>query len=168
MYLHVAILTMMCGLAAIDLCFDSLLLTNNDSDLLTIRGYYGRTRATPLVQILTALIVCAAVSLIRVLYLRRARRDILSFLFLLALLPYFTFVMEPVEDACVAPLPAAVPASSLRSGFQLVGIGHVLLIAYTVPFILLDIDWAIPARGRAAAATKEGEAARSSAGFGRS
>lgn len=152
MRLHVLLTCVLMGFSGVDLCFDSLVLRNYahapEADVLAVQGYYARTRDTYIVQVVTALLACTAISLLVSVALQRKTRDLLALAALTCLLPYFLLYMEPAEDRCVGLHAGDVPLDELRQGFVYIGIGHclVVLVGSVMALLELELPWSVKAK----------------------
>ncbi len=155
MRVHTAIFLMLAGVVIIDLTFDSLLLKNTDEGLLGIQAYYAHARSSPVVPVITILNAFGVLALVLSLVYRRSRHDLFSLVGMLLMLPYFMFVMEPIEDACITAKGLLLPsAAHWRHNFQLVAAGHIAIFVFILTLALLDIDWSLRAPRRTVPATK--------------
>jgi len=145
--LHILLCCVVSGFAAIDLCFDSLILFDPYgcplSNVQQVQTYYRRTRDTYIVEIISAIILFLALSLFRCAYLRRAPRDLLGLIAFLSIVPYYVFVMEPAEDACLGSRSSSLPEDQIRAGLFKVGIGHTLILVVCVFLSALELEWKI-------------------------
>jgi hypothetical protein len=146
-HVHVLLLCVLMGFAGVDLCFDSLILFDHLNCPIEkfhqVQQYYQRTRATYIVPLITTMIVVLAVSLVRCAVFRGWTKDYISLVAFLSLLPYYLFVMEPAEDACLGHNSASISEPELRDGLFKVGVGHILIIVIGTIMCLLDLEWKI-------------------------
>lgn len=142
---HVLMVCVLMGFSGVDLCFDSLVLFDHLNcpmeNVQQVLNYYHRTRATPIVPLITVFIVLMAISLLRCVFLRKWTRDYVSLVAFLTLLPYYIFVMEPAEDACLGNHAAELSELQLRDGLFKVGLGHVLIIGVGAIVTLSELEF---------------------------
>ncbi len=138
MRLHGVIGCITLGIIVVDLTFDSLLLKNSDAALRDLQTYYAVVRSSHTVHVITALNVLSAVSLVSSLVYRRSKADVLSAVGLGLLLPFFMFVMEPIENACISRPPIT---AQTRHDHTVVAIGHIAIGVVIVLLTVLQTDW---------------------------
>jgi len=147
--LHVLLACVLTGLCCVDLGFDTLILTDYNAPMekvKQIQAFYGRTRNTYIVQVITVMLGLLGLSLGRAVIFRRERRDVAALLAMLALLPYYVLFMEPAEDACIGANAHKLSEAELRHGFFLIGIGHIATIIVASGIALLEMEWSLHKR----------------------
>jgi hypothetical protein len=143
-HIHILFCCILIGFAGVDLCFDSLILFDPYAcpieNVHQIQRYYQRTRSTYIVQFIIFSIVIITISLLRCLIYRHAFKDYIALIIFVCLAPYYIFIMEPAEDACITD-DGHLSEYEVRDGLYKVGIGHILIIIASSIIALLDLEW---------------------------
>jgi hypothetical protein len=144
MRLHAVICVLVLGIVVVDLTFDSLLLKNTDEALRDLQSYYAVVRATPTVHLITGLNALAGVSLLAAVIYRRSKADIITLIGFALMTPLFMFIMEPIENACIARPPVT---AQLRHDLTVVALGHVAIALFLILVTLMQTDWTLTKQG---------------------
>lgn len=148
-HLHIFLCCILIGFASIDLLFDSIIFKEYNNitieNIKQIQFYYSRTRSTIIVNIITIFIILIFISLLRCLILRNKLKDKITLLLFLLFLPYYIFIMEPVEDNCIKNINENnnLNKDEIIISLLKVGIGHVIIVIIASIVVLLDLEWKI-------------------------
>jgi hypothetical protein len=140
MRVHAVICVLVLGIVVVDLTFDSLLLKNTDEALRQLQSYYAVVRVTPTVHIITALNGLAGISLLAAVIYRRSKADIITLIGFALMTPFFMFIMEPIENACIGRPPVT---AQLRHDLTIVALGHVAIALFLILVTLMQTDWTL-------------------------